>query len=85
MSYADKNILVNLNGTTDAEVSVPDYHMTLGANVSMANNNFLLLQGQGVANARAHSSLIAFGKALTASQMAELKGYVEELMNALSI
>lgn len=85
MSYADKNILVNLNGTTDAEVSVPDYDMTLGANVSMANNNFLLLQGQGVANARAHSSLIAFGKALTASQMAELKGYVEELMNALSI
>lgn len=85
MSYEDKNMLVNLNGVTEASVSVPDSSLTLGVNVGMANNNFLLLQGQGVANARAESSLIAFGKALTASQMAELKGYVEELMNALSI
>lgn len=85
MSYADKNMLVNLNGVTEASVSVPDSNLTLGVNTTMANNNFLLLQGQSVAAARAESSLIAFGKALTASQMAELKGYVEELMNALSI
>lgn len=85
MSYKDKNLIVNLNGVTEASVSVPDYTMELGANVTMANNNFILLQGQGVANARAESSLIAFGKELTQAQLAELKGYVDELMSALNI
>lgn len=81
VSYAGNVMRGNWNGA-EKEVNASPVDLQ---GVGYCNTNFALLQGNSNVTADVNSSLIAFGKAMTAQQLATLKSYTDTLMAKLGI
>lgn len=81
VSYDGETLHGNWNGIERANIAIP----TDMQGVGYCNTNFALLQGSSNNDVNANSSLIAFGKAMTADQLTTLKDLTDTLMSKLGI